>query len=339
MSSMLDVEVQKSGPVAPTDAEPEAMLGNSEPMLRLYHMLARVAPTNATVLLVGESGTGKELAAQMIHRRSPRRHTRMIAVNCGAVPENLIESELFGHERGSFTGAARARKGVFERAHGGTLFLDEITEMPVQLQVRLLRVLETGKITRVGGEEEIEVDVRVIAATNRDPQDAVAEARLRHDLLYRLSVFPVHLPPLRQRSDDVDFLALHFLAEHNHANGSSKAFSRDALRWLREQSWPGNVRELKNIVMRAFILADDVIEPLHLPLPAASRVAADNADAITVTVGTPIADVEKRLIRATLTRYEGDKRRTAETLGISLKTLYNRLNEYQAEPGPTTQPV
>ena len=311
----------------------DVMLGNSEPMRRLYHMIARVAPTNATVLIVGESGTGKELVAQHLHRRSRRRDQKFVAINCGAIPENLIESELFGHEKGAFTGAARTRKGVFERASEGTLFLDEITEMPIHLQVRLLRVLETGRLVRVGGDEEIAVDVRVIAATNRDPADAVADDRLRKDLLYRLSVFPIHLPALRQRGDDVDLLAHHFLALHNQAEATAKRFAAATLDQMRAFSWPGNVRQLKNVVFRAFILADDEIRPEHLPkLTASPSEAAAPGDALTVTVGTPIADVERRLIEATLEHFAGDKKRTADTLGISLKTLYNRLNAYQGRP-------
>ncbi len=318
-------------PQPPGEAEP--MLGNSEPMRRVYHLIARVAPTQATVLLVGESGTGKELAAHMIHRRSRRRHSRMVAINCGAIPENLIESELFGHEKGAFTGAARTRKGVFERVSGGTLFLDEITEMPLPLQVRLLRVLETGRITRVGGEEEIPVDVRVIAATNRDPGEAEAQDHLRKDLLYRLSVFPIHLPPLRHRGEDIELLARHFLADYNRAEGTQKRFAEATVAGLRSSAWPGNVRQLRNVVYRAFILADDTIEPAHLPRSLTAEPSPEDGGALRVAVGTRIADVEKRLIEATLTHYDGDKRQTSEALGISLKTLYNRLNEYQAGTG------
>jgi DNA-binding NtrC family response regulator len=314
---------------APAAAEAPTMLGNSEPMRRLYHLVARVAPTHASVLLVGESGTGKELVAHNLHRRSRRRNQAMIAINCGAIPENLIESELFGHEKGAFTGAARTRKGVFERAHGGTLFLDEITEMPIQLQVRLLRVLETGRVTRVGGEEEIAVDVRVIAATNREPAEAVADDRLRRDLLYRLSVFPIHLPPLRDRGDDVVLLAEHFLSQHNRAEGTAKRFAPDTIERLQSLSWPGNVRQLKNVIFRAFILADEVVEPQHLPRPSLeTHEQPIGGDALTVTLGTTIADVERRMIEATLDHFDGDKKRTSDALGISLKTLYNRLNAY-----------
>src|SRR5437867_810022 len=224
------------------------LIGASAPMQRVYDLIAKVAQTDATVLLTGETGTGKELAAETIHSLSRRHKEPFLPVNCGAVSPNLIESELFGHERGSFTGADRMHRGYYERAHKGTLFLDEITEMPHELQVKLLRVLETSKVTRIGGNEQIPVDVRVLAATNRKPEEAVAKGKLREDLLYRLNVFPIPLPPLRDRRDDVDLLAEHFLALLNKEHDTSKEFTRPALNRLRSHSWPGNVRELKNLV-------------------------------------------------------------------------------------------
>ena len=233
------------------------LIGASRAMQGVYDLIAKVARTDATVLLTGETGTGKEVVAQTIHRLSRRHKEPFVAVNCGAVSATLIESELFGHERGSFTGADRTHKGVFEQAHRGTLFLDEITEMPVELQVRLLRVLETGTLTRVGGTETLRVDVRVIAATNRRREEAVAAGTLREDLLYRLNVFPIALPPLREREDDVELLAKHFLAELNRAEGAGKQLTRAALARLRAHAWPGNVRELRNVVQRAFIVAED----------------------------------------------------------------------------------
>ena len=236
-------------------------------MLDVYDLVARVAPTDATVLIIGESGTGKELVAETLHRTSARKDAVMLPVNCGAVSPNLIESELFGHERGSFTGADRQRKGYFERANGGTLFLDEITEMPIELQVKLLRVLETGKVVRVGGNEPIDVDVRLIAATNRDPAEAVKTGQLREDLYYRLNVFPIALPPLRARAGDIDLLAEYFLGQLNRDAGTTKAWSRGALERLRRNAWTGNVRELRNIVQRAYILGDDEIAADALPLP------------------------------------------------------------------------
>jgi DNA-binding NtrC family response regulator len=228
------------------------MLGSSPPMQQLYDAISRVAPTNATVLIRGESGTGKELVAQTVHSLSRRRKQPFLALNCGAVSPQLIESELFGHERGSFTGAERTHRGYFERADGGTLFLDEVTEMPLELQVRLLRVLETRMIVRVGAEQEIQTDVRIIAATNRDPEQAVADGKLRQDLLYRLAVFPLEVPALRERGSDVSLLAGAFLAELSRIDGVEKNFTTRALDALEQHSWPGNVRELKNAVERAY---------------------------------------------------------------------------------------
>jgi DNA-binding NtrC family response regulator len=242
----------------------------------------------------------------------------------------LIESELFGHEKGSFTGADRRRIGYFERADGGTLFLDEITEMPQELQVKLLRVLEVGAITRVGASERIPVDVRIIAASNRDPAEAVAEGRLREDLLYRLNVFPIELPPLRARADDLALLAEHFLAQVNARDSTRKRFAPGALARIKALAWPGNVRELKNAVERAAILADVTIDAGALPQPQVEEPIAGDA-ALQVRVGTPLEDVERSVILATLESLGGNKRRTAEVLGISLKTLYNRLNVYQAQ--------
>jgi two-component system response regulator AtoC len=314
------------------------MIGRSEPMQEVYDLVARVAPTQATVFVTGESGTGKELVAQTVHGMSKRRDAPFIAVNCGAISPNLIESELFGHERGSFTGADRKRLGYFEHASNGTLFLDEITEMPIEMQVKLLRALESGGVTRVGSSEVRPVDVRVIAASNRDPQKAVQEGALREDLLYRLNVFPIHLPPLRERGDDVLLLAEAFLEEVNRNEGTSKRWSEAALQHLQSLPWPGNVRELRNVVERAAILADSVIRPEDLPGAAAGEPAAAqhpdaSGDVLRVEVGSSIEQVERRLILATLEQLDGDKKRAAELLGISLKTLYNRLSVYAAADG------
>jgi two-component system response regulator AtoC len=306
------------------------MVGRSTAMQAVYDLIERVAPTQATVFITGESGTGKELVAQTIHRLSPRRGKPCIALNCGAIAPTLIESELFGHERGSFTGADRRRAGYFEEAAGGTLFLDEITEMPVELQVKLLRVLETETVTRVGATDPIRVDVRVIAASNRDPRKAVVDGTLREDLLYRLNVFPIHLPALHGREGDVRLLAEHFLAQLNEREGTNKRFSESALERLAMLPWPGNVRELKNVVERAAILADVVIEPTALPEARNAPPARADGAPLQIRVGSSIADVERRLILATLDHLSGDKRRAAEMLGISLKTLYNRLNVYAA---------
>ena len=306
------------------------LIGSSKAMQTVYDLIARVAPTEASVFVTGESGTGKELVAQTVHALSRRKEKPFVAVNCGAISPTLIESELFGHERGSFTGADRRRLGLFEQADGGTVLLDEITEMPIELQVKLLRVLETRVLNRVGSTESVPVDVRLVAASNRDPKTAVADGALREDLLYRLNVFPIELPPLRERGDDVMRLAEHFLGELNRREGGEKRLSEAAAQRLRELPWPGNVRELRNVVERATILADRLIRPEDLPeLPAtAERPVA--GPVLRVEVGSSIADVERRLILATLEQLGGDKKRAAEVLGISLKTLYNRLSVYAA---------
>jgi DNA-binding NtrC family response regulator len=305
------------------------IVGASENMQRVYDMLQRVAPTDSTVLVVGETGTGKDLAAETVHQLSRRAKKPYLPINCGAMTPSLIESELFGHERGSFTGADRMRKGIFERADGGTLFLDEITEMPLELQVKLLRVLETGTVQRIGGETLHKIDVRMIAATNRNPKKAVSEGKLREDLLYRLLVFPIELPPLRERGDDLDLLAQHFLRELNRQSETAKRITDAALERLRLHTWPGNVRELKHVIERAFIMAHDVIDADGLPADGALPTASAESD-LGIEIGMSIAEAERRLVLATLDRSDGDKKRAAEVLGISLKTLYNRLNAYKA---------
>ncbi|MGQ0523397.1 MAG: sigma-54-dependent transcriptional regulator [Betaproteobacteria bacterium] len=303
------------------------LLGAAPAMQHVYDQLQRVAPTAATVLITGESGTGKELAAQTIHDMSRRRKELFLPVNCAAISPQLIESEMFGHERGSFTGATREHKGYFERASGGTVLLDEITEMPVELQVKLLRVLESGVFMRVGSTREIDVDVRVIAATNRVPEAAVAEGKLREDLLYRLRVFPLHLPPLRERGDDIVLLANHFLDEMNRVESGNKRFAPAVLERLKVYDWPGNVRELRNVVQRAFIMADDLLDERCLP-PELSQSRPGTGPFFQVRAGSKVADVERQLILATLEQCGGTKEKAAAMLGISLKTLYNRLREY-----------
>lgn len=305
------------------------MVGQSRAMQLLCAHIEKVAPTQATVLLVGESGTGKELAAEAIHLASPRHQKPFLPVNCGAISPNLIESELFGHEKGSFTGADRQHKGFFERARGGTLFLDEITEMSMDLQVRLLRVLETGRFMRVGTHEEIVADVRVIAATNRNPEQAVADGTLREDLYHRLSVFPLELPPLREREDDVILLANNFLQKLNEENRTSKTFAPEAVQAMKDYSWPGNIRELRNYVYRSYILADEVIKGDFNSFELHGHSAGWGFE-ILVPVGVPLADANRQLILATLKQCGGVKKAAAEMLGISLKTLYNRLEEYGA---------
>jgi DNA-binding NtrC family response regulator len=306
----------------------EEMVGRSEPMRKLFRLIERVSPTEETVLITGESGTGKELVAQAIHGRSGRAQGPFVALNCGAIPPDLIDSELFGHSKGAFTGAHRSRAGAFERAEDGTLFLDEIVEMPASLQVRFLRVLETRRFRRVGGARMCRTNCRVIAATNQVPAAAVDSGELREDLFYRLSVFPVHVPPLRERPSDIPLLADHFLAELNRESGSTTVFAEEALSLLESFRWPGNVRQLRNTIARAFILAEDEIGADALP-ERFKRIDRSASPTVPVKVGESIRTAERRLIEATLAHHGGDKRKSAETLGISLRTLYNRLRSYE----------
>jgi two-component system response regulator HydG len=303
--------------------------GASPAMQEVFRLIERVGPTEAGVLLTGESGSGKELAAQSIHECSARRGGPFIAINCGAIPAGLIEAELFGYEKGSFTGAMRAHAGVFERAEGGTLLLDEVTEMPLDMQTRLLRVLETRKFYRVGASTELTSDFRVIAATNRCPLQAVQKGQLREDLLYRLAVFPVAMPALRDRGDDVELLAEHFLKELNAQGRTQKRLSALARMMLKQHTWPGNVRELKNCIERAYILADTLLDLSPLIQGAAARGGEEgDLERLNIRVGSRIYDMERSLIEATLDYFKGNKRRAADTLGCSLKTLYNKLNGY-----------
>lgn len=305
------------------------MVGSSSAIQKVYDLIQKVAPTEATVMITGETGSGKERVADAIHRLSKRRDKPFVSVNCGALQPTLIESELFGHEAGSFTGASKRKRGVFEQAEGGTLFLDELFEMPLELQVNLLRVLETREVTRVGGERSIPVDFRLVGATNVDLGRAAEEGHVREDLLYRLMVFPIEVPPLRARIDDVPHLAQHFLDMLNGFHGEHKSFSNAALESLQERDWPGNVRELRNTVERAFILSETTIEPDHVG-PSSMQPRAAAAGGLDVRVGMTLAESEQALIEETLRSYEGDKKAAAETLGISLKTLYNRLKVYSA---------
>jgi len=310
-------------------AAPSPLLDDSEAMQEVFRLIERVRATEASVLLTGESGSGKELAAQSIHDRSARRGGPFLAINCGAIPAGLIEAELFGYEKGSFTGAVRAHAGVFERAQGGTLLLDEVTEMPLDMQTRLLRVLETRKYYRVGASIEFSSDVRVIASTNRCPLQAVQNGQLREDLLYRLAVFPIDMPPLRNRGSDVELLAEHFLSELNVQGRTQKRLSAMARMTLKQHTWPGNVRELKNCIERAFILGDQTLElaPL-IQNPAARGDVVPDGERLDIRVGSRIDDMERSLIEATLDYFKGNKRRAADALGCSLKTLYNKLNGY-----------
>ncbi|MFA5488985.1 MAG: sigma-54 dependent transcriptional regulator [Candidimonas sp.] len=317
---------EKGGEALPN----EAMLGQCAAMQEVREQIGRVAATDATVLLTGESGTGKELAARAIHTQGARASGPFLAVNCGAISPNLIESELFGHERGSFTGAQRQHKGYFESADGGTLFLDEITEMPMALQVRLLRVLESGCVMRVGTHREIECDVRIVAATNRDPEQAVQEKRLRQDLYYRLNVFPINLPPLRERREDITTLADDFLRRLNTRYGQNRYFSQAASAAVTRYDWPGNVRELRNFVRRAFILAEGDELDADTLLPYGDAGGWSGVHHIHVPLGVTLAEADRMMIMATLEKCGGVRKDTAQLLGISQKTLYNRLDAYAA---------
>jgi len=314
------------------------LVGASAPMREIFSLIRQVAPTTATVLITGESGTGKELAARALHQLSPRRDGPFVAVNCAAMPETLIESELFGHEKGAFTGAVERRRGCFELAHGGTLLLDEIGEMPLATQAKLLRVLEERRVRRLGGSKEIEVDVRVLGASNRRLEEEVRAGRFREDLYFRLHVFEIRMPPLRERLEDLPLLCEAMIRELNQRHQCQVAgVSPEALALLRQQSWPGNVRELRNALERAVILAGSgMLGRQHFAglAPAAREPAGSAAqapDEIRLRVGTTVDEAERALIEATL-RYTGNNRtRAAAILGISQKTLFNKLREYGSQ--------
>lgn len=312
----------------PAEAEPFGdWVGSSEVLDKVKHQIRSVAPLDTTVFLLGESGTGKELAARSLHRLSRRCEGPFLTVNCGAMPESLIANELFGHEKGSYTGANKAQAGLFERAAGGTVFLDEVTELPMEHQPHLLRVLETQTVTRIGGTESIPIDARIVAASNRVDQALVQDGVLREDLFYRLMVFPIVLPPLRERRDDVPELVSQVLAAWNREHGTSLRCSQAVMERLKSHHWPGNVRELKHTVQRLAILNDGLID--EPPSFFDSFAGTDEETDSGVPVGTSIRELERRLILATLEHYGGDRGRTAETLGISQKTLYNRLKAYE----------
>src|SRR3954463_6110784 len=329
------------------------LVGRSSKMQEIFALLQQAGPSKACVLITGESGTGKEMVARTVHALSTRRQGPFIAINCAALPESLIESELFGHEKGSFTGASERRAGCFEVAQHGTLLLDEIGEMPMQTQAKLLRILEDSKVRRLGGKLEFEVDVRVVAATNKVPEEAVKGGHLREDLFYRLNVFHIHLPPLRDRKEDIRSIAEALMGDLNRKHDCRVAeISLSVLDALEKHNWPGNVRELRNVLERAVILAGEgAIEMRHLPAflqaqrTVASAVAAPAAavapaapapppqednDAVKFQIGTTVEEAEKGLILRTLEHTRNNKTRAAEILGISLKTLHNKLKEYGA---------
>ncbi len=306
------------------------LVGSSRVMHQLYRTLRRVARTESNVLIIGESGSGKELVANTIHLASERNHKPFIAINCGAISPELVDSELFGHEKGAFTGAHRNHAGVFKQAEGGTLFLDEVTEMPIEHQVKLLRVLETGEYRPVGSQQTLKADVRIVAATNRDPQKAIENERFREDLYFRLSQFPIHVPPLRERKEDITGLALHFLAHRNTEEKQNISISPAALEAIAQHSWPGNVRELKHSVERAYILADDQIEQQHLVFDAPPLQSPSSVEE-SIPAGVALEEIERAAIMNTLAENQGNKTDTASDLGISVKTLYNKLERYQAK--------
>jgi DNA-binding NtrC family response regulator len=310
------------------------LIGSSPDMQQVYHLIELAAATSAPVLVLGESGTGKELAARTVHQLSSRRHGPFVAVNCAAIPETLLESELFGYEKGAFTGALGRRAGYFELADKGTIFLDEISEMTPSLQAKYLRTLQDGSVRRLGGHTQIQVDVRIIAATNQDPARAIKEGRFREDLYYRLNVFSISIPPLRQRKQDVPTLVEAFINEFSEKYEKSvRSIDDAALTRLGQYGWPGNVRELRNWIERAVISAEgERITIEHLPPLPGGEKEGPASDAITLPVGVTVDDAERQLIMRTLASVGNNRTRAAEILGMSAKTLYNKLKRYKAVP-------
>lgn len=305
------------------------LIGQSKVMREIFHLIELAAPSSASVLISGSSGTGKELVAREIHKRSPRSDKPFIAINCAAIPETLLESEIFGHEKGAFTGAINRKEGCFEFANGGTLFLDEIVEMPAETQTKFLRVLEDGKFRRVGGKEELSVDVRVLAASNKNFEDAMKNGTLRQDVYYRLNVFNIVLPPLIERTEDIPFLATSFIDEFNKKNNKNvRSIDEEAMELLQTHTWPGNIRELKNVIERAVIICEkDIILGKDLPLNMQKK--GHFKPKISFQLGVSMDDVEKELLKRTIEYSGGNKTKAADMLNISLKTLHNKINKYQ----------
>jgi DNA-binding NtrC family response regulator len=306
------------------------LVGKSKAMQEVYQLIDLAAPTAAPVLITGGSGTGKELVARSLHDLSPRSKAPFVAVNCSAIPETLLESEIFGHEKGAFTGALERRAGCFEMAHGGTLFLDEIAEMTPSTQAKFLRILQEGTLRRLGGKTEMHVDVRVVAATNKDPMKAMKEGTFREDLYYRLNVLNIPLPPLRDRGEDIPLLIQAFIEEFNGKYQKRiRSVDETAQQTLLGYAWPGNVRELRNTIERAVITCQgDLITPAYLPPNLVGQTRVESPDSVTLPLGTTVEDAEKALILKTLASVGNNKTRAAEILGISLKTLHNKLNRY-----------
>jgi DNA-binding NtrC family response regulator len=310
------------------------LVGGEGPISDLLHTIGEVAESNSTVLILGESGTGKELLAHALHLRSRRAAGPFIKINCAAIPDNLLESELFGHEKGAYTGALRTRVGRFELADGGTLLLDEIGEMPLAAQSKLLRVLQERIVTKVGSNEEVPVDVRIVCTTHRDLEDEVRQGRFREDLFYRLNVIPLKVPPLRARKGDLDALAAHFIEKYNAEDGYQvSGLSEAASARLKAHAWPGNVRELENVVHRAVVFAKaGLLEPPHLRMDSISATPALEDDVETLSPGMSVAEAEKQLILKTLEACQQNRTKAAEMLDISIRTLRNKLNEYKLQP-------
>jgi DNA-binding NtrC family response regulator len=315
------------------------LVGNSKPMQDVMRVIEMAAPSSASVLITGETGSGKEIAARTIHKLSPRANGPFVAINCSAIPETLMESEIFGHERGAFTGAAERRIGCFELADGGTLLLDEIGEMPAQTQAKLLRVLEDRKVRRLGSKVETPVDVRVLAATNKDPEQAVGSGQMRQDLYFRLNVFHIHLPPLRDHREDIPLLAEHILRDINIKHGKSvRGIGAEVLDIFMSHTWPGNIRELRNVLERAAIMSEkDLISRSSLPgeFGRGPTKSPGDLSAIKFPVGTTVDAMERELIVQTLSATGNNKTRAAELLGVSLKTLHNKLKEYGSDRAET----
>ena len=314
------------------------MVGNSKAMREIFGLIEQIAPSNVHVLITGESGTGKELVARTLHDLSPRKAKPFVGVNCAAIPETLIESEIFGHEKGAFTGAIERRAGCFELASGGTLLLDEVGEMPAGTQAKLLRVLEERKLRRLGARTEVDVDVRVLAATNRDPRHAVAQGHLRADLFYRLNVFNINMPPLREHMEDLPAMVEAMIGDMNQKHGRKvSGISAPMLERLLAHNWPGNARELRNTIERAVVLCPDgaLLDTRHLPQGFGAEQGLESAlldgDVVTVRVGATVDEAERLLILRTLEVTGQNKTRAAEILGVSLKTLHNKLKEYGRE--------
>ncbi|MDP2028395.1 MAG: sigma-54 dependent transcriptional regulator [Thiobacillus sp.] len=319
----------------------DAFIGTSQPMQAVYELIQRVGPSKASVLITGETGTGKELAARAVHNASPRRDKLFVPINCAAIPADILESELFGYEKGAFTGAFKERIGKFELADGGTIFLDELTEMPMALQAKLLRVLQESTIERLGGNRVINLDIRVIAATNRDPLAGVRGGKLREDLYYRVNVFSIELPPLRKRKEDIAGLVEHFIAKHGHSTADTK-LTPGALKRLEEYAWPGNVRELENMVERALILsgggllkeAHFLLEPKSAEVMLKTSTLPAEGSKTTPPLNQAVEDLEARLIDEALAQAEGNKARAAALLDISERTLWYKMKKYRPDQNP-----